>query len=322
MNYRYGHQQCVPPIVWWIKKSVWLIILLSIISTCFIWQHSSAQSDTANDCAIDYSLVRSDEIIGITNNTIFPQRLLDIAIENHTAYCCDHYRNRMKDMSICTQSRIQDKMENNSYAESPVFSDHLTDLGFRYIDGDEDKQYADRDGSPIIDTQGKAWKEMSMNIASAPFGYMPGAIWQAFGQAWGMDSDGFVSEVYLATTCEDNKIQYADFSSNREKKPLSEKYFMICHVAQCLNPYKQATINTSLDTCMKLAGDRITAEMDRVQSVMIVQWNAAILSSFQAYAQWFLIQDQMNMILEKYSDMDAWFTFLNNKVPEVVPMCS
>lgn len=293
------------------------------MSVFIIWSPSLAEDiKNANDCENNYSLVNSDTIIGVSNNNIFPQKLLDIAIENHIAYCCDHYRGRMKDSSICRPSRIQDKMGNDSYAESPVFFDQVIDLGFRYIDGEEDKQYAARDGNPILDTQGKAWHEQSMAIAAAPFGYMPWAIWQAFGQAWGMDGSGFDSEVQLSTTCEGNKAQYADFSNNRAKKSLSDKYLMICHVAQCLNIHKQANVNTNLDACKQLAANRITAEMDRIQSVMILQWNAAILSSFQAYAQWFIIQDQMNKLLEKYTEMDAWFTFLNNKVPEVVPVCS
>ncbi len=296
------------------------MITTSIITVGFIDQQSFAQDVyVANDCANDYSLIRSDEIIGISDNNIFPQKLLDIAIKNHAAYCCDHYRGRLNDTSICQQKDIQEKMKNNHYAESPVFYDHLIDVGFRYIDGDAEKQYSSSNDGPIIDIQGKTWREKSMAVASAPFGSLPGALWQDFGQAWGMHA---VSSIQLHIACQDNKAQYRDFSIHRGEKSLSEKYFMICHAAQCINPQQQWTTNTDRTKCMTLAQQRIKAEMDRVQSVMITQWNTAIVTSFQAYAQWFLVHDQMNTLLEKYSEMDAWFTFLNNKVPEVVPMCS
>lgn len=321
MSYRHNHQFCITPVKG-MKQSytIWLIMLVSIVSLCIIRQDIFAeQIATANDCNEDYSLVRSDEIVGLTNNNLFPQKLLDIARENHTAYCCDHYPGLMKSTSICQTPSLRAKRRDNTYAESPVFYDHLIDLGLRYLDGDADKQYIGSDGSLILDTQGKAWHEQSMTIASAPYGYMPSAIRQLLGQAWGMDS---ISEVNMHTSCEDNKAQYIDFSNNRDKKSLTDKYFIICHVSQCLNPYKKETTTTNFSSCKDLVNQRISQEMDRIQSVMIVQGNNAILSSFQAYAQWFFVQDQMNKLLEKYSEMEAWFNFLNNKVPEIVPVCS
>lgn len=323
MNNRHAHQLRLSSIISKKYHKIWLTILVSLVSLYVLGQQSFAQQvSNANNCDEDYSLVRSDDIVWVANNSLFPQKLLDIAKENHTAYCCDHYPGSMKSTTICQSSPIREKRRTNSYAQSPVFYDHLIDLGFRYLDGDEDKQYAARGGSPITDPQGKAWHEQSMAIASAPYGYLPGAIRQAFGQAWGMSVDGFVSEVSLATACEDNTGQYTDFSNNRSSTSLADKYLIICHAAQCLNPYQKATNTTSLSTCTALANQRIWQEMDRIQSVMIVQGNNAILNSFQAYAQGFFVQDQMNKLLEKYSEMEAWFNFLNNKVPEIVPVCS
>lgn len=321
MNYRNDHQLCISSIVRVKQRyNIWLILLVMIASLYLFSQSSFAQQvPTANDCNEDYSLIKSDDIIGVKNNTLFPQQLLDIARENHTAYCCDHYPWRMQSTSICQTPSIRAKRRDNTYAESPVFYDHLIDIGFRYLDGIADKQYTTNNGVAILDAQGQTWHEQSMAIVSSPYGYMPSAIRQLFGQARGMNS---TREVAIHTSCEDNKKQYTDFSNNREKKSLADKYFIICHATQCLNPYKKATDTTDISKCMQLAEQRISQEMDRIQSVMIVQGNNAILSSFQAYAQWFFVQDQMNKLLEKYSEMEAWFNFLNNKVPEIVPVCS
>lgn len=232
-----------------------------------------AAVDTSFDCGQAPSLIKS-----LTNGTFstrfteafgdaYPVENARVAATHLLAYCCEKKWTNAED---CAGAGLATVLPGSLlYAESPYLYDHLIDVGFRRLDGDEATQYPDAK----LDDAGKTRRKNIRDYATATNGVIPRIILEQYGMAWEVEK----SIPYSSETNPDFKT----ISKNRSTYGLKNKYFTTCYLAQYINngfisahDVRESTTvgNTDLyNSCIRLANTVIEKEFNYVKFVMIQQ---------------------------------------------------
>lgn len=313
------------PFYWYLLKSMKKILTVLCISSVLLG-YAFADGELLGDCSLfqgqsSFSVPFVDSFI---IDAIYPSENRKIAVENLRAYCC--WESNLKEWLQCAN------IKSKNFAYSNQLYDHLVDVGFRALDWDPDLQYEWQ----VLDT---VWTDRFKKLYNEENWYAINPLWEVplkirkdFGTYWGLQENWSVQyDLNEFKNPKDNTDQYSKYIEKREKIPtdettdesigLASRYLIICHIAQSLHP-QQPRYTAGFDSCKKIALERIHGEIAYVQYLLSHQWITALMANFNAYTQWYLVQSEMNRLLEKITEMNAGLTHINSKVSEMTKMCS
>lgn len=240
--------------------------------------------------------------------SLYPEKLIEIAQQHLTAYCCTSKKEYLNTTTIC------ENITSDSYVDSPRLYDHLIDLGMRYLDGDSDLQYS----QAPLDTKGKERRNFVNEYGNNPTGWIPLELQNKYTQYRGtMVEDFDIIESWKS--CEQRAKVFSEYNQNRNNISLAKKYFVICELSSCMVNGEK---NNRISACQSLVTERITGERNYVQWLLLHQGTLALATNFEAYALWHINHDMFTALLEKIVMMSKWLGFVNNKVNEMTKMCS
>jgi len=246
--------------------------------------------------------------------SIYPTELIGIAQNNLKQYCCKY-----KKLYLTTEQSEQCKKKiADYYVDSPRLYDHLIDVGMRYLDGDETLQYKDSNSKVILDTKWKERRDSITKYWDKPTWWIPLELQSKYTQyRWTMIEDFDIID--SSKDCEDRIIKFDEYNKTRDTLSLGKKYFLLCELNSCMvNGQK----NNRISACQSMVTERITAERNYVQWLLLHQSTLALATNFEAYALWYINHDKFTKLLEKIVMMSKWLGFVNSKVNEMTKMCS
>lgn len=314
-------------------KNYHIIIILLWILWTSLWYSVQAADEDLGDCALlDNNTTLANFIdSSFVIDTIYPKANRAIAVQNLKKYCCSQF----DEEGQARWWNCQKEKNSDPFAYSNYLYDHLVDVWFRALDGNTSLAYPGQVMDPLGTQRYHKLHGDNTNpwYANNPLGAIPLQVRKEFWLLWWISERWSVSyNLNEFISPNDNKAQYKEYISKRSTLPnegdsaensigLASRYFIICHLSQ------QITLNSSKErnwfsACKKLAKKRINDENAFVQYLLTAQGVTALMSNFNAYTQWYLVQGEMNRLLEKITEMNAGLTHINNKVSEMTKMCS
>ena len=296
-----------------------LYLLLTFSSVSFA-------ASEIGDCELFKQWINTVDMQGVEKyRNIYPYDNIKVAINNLRSYCCKVQHEE----SLCKSSNNTREDESETYAYSNKLYDHLIDVGFRALDGDT-SLYHQQPFLQLGDKNGEQRYTMITELATNVNGAIPLKIRKEYGTyRWFKENGAFFYNLNEEKDCKNNSEQYKDFderwntSPTDEKAiPLAAKYLITCHITQCIQAPWYQSEPWDFSLCKALAIKRIKSESSYVQILMVQQWLAGLLTNFEAYTEWYFIQDRFQKLLEKINEMNAGLTHVNNKVSEMTKMCS
>ncbi len=285
-----------------IKYCLYLTVSAFFICGLIPQESFASNEDIYGDC-------KSLTIQWYTSYTsLYPQKLIDVAKEHITAYCCRYKKEYMDNQNIC------ENITSDSYVDSPRLYDHLIDVGFRYLDGDNNLQYL----QAPLDTKWKERREWITKYGDTPTGRIPLELTNKYTEYRGTMIEDF-DIIDSTKDCETRKAKFAEYNKNRDTLSLAKKYFVLCELNSCMvNSQK----NNRISACQSMVTERIIGERNYVQWLLLHQSTLALATNFEAYALGYINHDKFTKLLEKIVMMSKWLGFVNNKVNEMTKMCS
>lgn len=303
------------------KYSIYIILcLLSTFSSV------SFAASEIGDCELFKQWINKIDMQGTEKYTnIYPHKNIETAVNNLRSYCCKVQHEE----SLCKSSNNTREDESETYAYSNKLYDHLIDVGFRALDGDP-SLYHQQPLLQLGDKNGEQRYTTITELATNVNGAIPLKIRKEYGTYWWFKENGeFVYNLNEEKDCKNNSEQYKDFNerwntspTDEKAIPLAAKYLITCHITQCIQAPWYQSEPWDFSLCKALAIKRIKSESSYVQIQMVQQWLAGLLTNFEAYTEWYFIQDRFQKLLEKINEMNAGLTHVNNKVSEMTKMCS